>query len=84
MPTVTERLSASIGPATSPTWRDTPAADRIRRLQEVLSRRVLVLDGAMGTMIQSYRLTEDDYRGERFRDHSHSLVGATPEPYHVL
>ena len=73
---MTERLSASIGPATSPTWRDTPAADRIRRLQEVLSRRVLVLDGAMGTMIQSYRLTEDDYRGERFRDHSHSLVGA--------
>ena len=32
------------------------------------SRRVLVIDGAMGTMIQGYHLTEADYRGERFAD----------------
>ena len=40
--------------------------DRARALQDALSRRVLVIDGAMGTMVQSYNLVEDDYRGERF------------------
>ncbi len=37
-------------------------------LKTLLARRILVLDGAMGTMIQGLRLSEDDYRGERFRD----------------
>ncbi len=41
----------------------------------VLDRRILVLDGAMGTMIQGYRLTEDQYRGERFRDWKKDLKG---------
>ena len=40
--------------------------DRIRSLLESLDERLLIIDGAMGTMIQSYRLGEDDYRGERF------------------
>src|SRR5688500_5386136 len=57
-------------------WREASPADRIRRLREELARRILVLDGAMGTMVQSYQLTEDDFRGERFRDHPHSLMGA--------
>lgn len=35
----------------------------------------MVLDGAMGTMIQNYKLTEEDFRGERFKDHSDSLKG---------
>ncbi|MCS7087417.1 MAG: methionine synthase [Thermoflexales bacterium] len=35
----------------------------------LLNERILVLDGAMGTMIQSYKLGEEDYRGERFQDH---------------
>ncbi|TGK08868.1 methionine synthase [Leptospira fletcheri] len=46
--------------------------------QELISQlkdRILVLDGAMGTMIQRYNLTEADYRGERFTDHSFSLKG---------
>ncbi|MDR2220973.1 MAG: methionine synthase [Methylobacillus sp.] len=38
------------------------------RLREILARRIMILDGAMGTMIQQYGLTEEDYRGERFRD----------------
>ncbi|HSI22344.1 MAG TPA: methionine synthase [Methylophilaceae bacterium] len=38
------------------------------RLREILSRRIMILDGAMGTMIQQYKLTEQDYRGERFKD----------------
>ena len=38
-------------------------------------RRILVLDGAMGTMIQRYKLTEADFRGERFKDHPKDLKG---------
>ncbi|MFZ6777544.1 methionine synthase [Undibacterium sp. Ji83W] len=40
------------------------------RLREILQKRILILDGAMGTMIQRYKLTEEDYRGERFKDFS--------------
>ena len=46
--------------------------DTIRTL---LERRILMLDGAMGTMIQRLRLTEEDYRGSRFRDHDIPLKG---------
>src|SRR6185436_11959929 len=45
------------------------------RLDSLLSERVLILDGAMGTMIQRYKLTEADFRGERFKSHSHDLKG---------
>ncbi len=38
------------------------------QLRELLQQRILILDGAMGTMIQRYKLTEADYRGERFKD----------------
>jgi 5-methyltetrahydrofolate--homocysteine methyltransferase len=40
-----------------------------------LEKRILVLDGAMGTMIQRHTLTEEDFRGERFKDHPSSLKG---------
>ncbi len=46
------------------------------RLRALLSERILVLDGAMGTMIQSHRLSEADFRGDRFRDHPKDLKGA--------
>ena len=36
----------------------------------LLAQRVLILDGAMGTMVQQLRLSEADFRGERFKDHS--------------
>jgi 5-methyltetrahydrofolate--homocysteine methyltransferase len=49
---------------------------RIRQLLSALQRRVLVLDGAMGTMIQAAQLEEADFRGEVFRDHPSSLEGA--------
>ena len=38
-------------------------------LEEILAERIMILDGAMGTMIQTYNLDEDDFRGEQFRDH---------------
>jgi 5-methyltetrahydrofolate--homocysteine methyltransferase len=44
-------------------------------IQEILKERILVLDGAMGTMIQRYTLEEEDFRGERFKNHSHPLKG---------
>ena len=47
----------------------------IDRLHDRLAKRILLLDGAMGTMIQRHRLTEADFRGERFRDHRHDLKG---------
>ena len=46
--------------------------ERIGDLSEALKRRILVLDGAMGNMIQRYDLTEDDFRGERLKDISGS------------
>ena len=48
---------------------------RIAQLKEALSRRILILDGAMGTMIQGYQLTDADYRGERFADWPHDIKG---------
>jgi 5-methyltetrahydrofolate--homocysteine methyltransferase len=50
-------------------------ADRTAELSALLQQRLLVLDGAMGTMIQRHGLQEADYRGERFRDHPHDLKG---------
>ena len=44
-------------------------------LYKALNERILVLDGAMGTMLQRYNFTEEDYRGERFKDWEHSLKG---------
>ncbi len=45
------------------------------QLYKALSERILVLDGAMGTMIQRYKLEEDDYRGERFKNWEHPVKG---------
>ena len=42
---------------------------------EAIKSRVLVLDGAMGTMVQRYKLEEADFRGERFKDFAHNLKG---------
>ncbi|MGD8559299.1 MAG: methionine synthase [Gammaproteobacteria bacterium] len=43
--------------------------------ENLLKQRILVLDGAMGTMIQGYGLEEQDYRGEQFKDHASDLKG---------
>ncbi len=53
----------------------TIAYTRAAALPEILSRRIAILDGAMGTMIQRYKLGEADYRGERFKDHPKDLKG---------
>ncbi len=43
------------------------------QLKSILNQRIMIIDGAMGTMIQTYNLTEEDYRGERFKDF-HKLI----------
>jgi 5-methyltetrahydrofolate--homocysteine methyltransferase len=47
----------------------------VDRLRETLEHRIVVLDGAMGTSVQALNLTEQDWRGERFRDHPVSVQG---------
>ena len=44
-------------------------------LTSILSKRIMIIDGAMGTMIQRHKLEENDYRGERFKNHPHPLKG---------
>ena len=44
-------------------------------IEKELEKRILVIDGAMGTMIQRYKPTEEDYRGERFKDYPYSVKG---------
>ncbi len=50
-------------------------ADRLAQLRDLAARRILVLDGAMGTMIQAARLGEADFRGDLLRDHPRDLKG---------
>jgi 5-methyltetrahydrofolate--homocysteine methyltransferase len=50
-------------------------ATRLARLPDLLRERIVVLDGAMGTMLQAHAFTEEEFRGERFRDHPRDLRG---------
>src|SRR5262249_39441063 len=50
-------------------------AHTIAALDRALAARILVLDGAMGTMVQRHKLAEQDFRGDRFRDHARELKG---------
>lgn len=45
------------------------------KIDELLQQRILIIDGAMGTMIQGYKLTEADYRGDRFKDWASDIKG---------
>jgi len=60
-------------------WKD-PA--RVSALENALSQRILILDGAMGTMIQSHGLEEADYRGERFQD-GFDILHASDHTHHA-
>jgi 5-methyltetrahydrofolate--homocysteine methyltransferase len=48
---------------------------RLRKLREIVEERILLIDGAMGTMIQRHKLDEAGYRGERFRDYGRDIRG---------
>ena len=51
------------------------AYTRGQALPGILKQRIAIIDGAMGTMIQRYKLGEPDFRGERFKDHPKDLKG---------
>ena len=46
-----------------------------QQLKVILNNRIMIIDGAMGTMIQRHNLTENDFRSDRFKDHNHDLKG---------
>jgi 5-methyltetrahydrofolate--homocysteine methyltransferase len=48
---------------------------RAAALPQLLERRIVILDGAVGTMLQRYKLSEADFRGERFKDHARDVKG---------
>src|SRR4030095_572392 len=52
-----------------------PMTESEKQLRKILAERVAILDGAMGTMIQSYKVDEQAFRGAQFADHSHDLKG---------
>ena len=62
-------------PLVPPAAQTRTRESRLAELEPLLARRILVLDGAMGTMIQSYGLGEQDYRGDRFADWTRDLKG---------
>lgn len=47
----------------------------MKNIYQEIQKRILVLDGAMGTMLQQYNFTEEDFRGERFKDYPTPLKG---------
>ena len=47
----------------------------MKTIQEIAKERILLIDGAMGTMLQAYQLEEADFRGDRFKDHPSDLKG---------
>lgn len=55
--------------------KEATVGNRTEALHQQLAKRIMVLDGGMGTMIQSYRLSEEDFRGERFADWQSDLKG---------
>ncbi len=52
-----------------------PKSETFAQLEELMEKQILFIDGAMGTMIQRYKLTEQDYRGERYAAHKDELKG---------
>ena len=57
-----------------PTTRLTTCCMHLQ-LAELFKERIAFIDGAMGTMIQRYKLSEEDFQGERYRQHTHELKG---------
>ncbi|MDP6229857.1 MAG: methionine synthase [Candidatus Marinimicrobia bacterium] len=47
----------------------------MKKVKKIFNNRIMILDGAMGTMVQSYQLSEADFRGDRFKDHSCDVNG---------
>ncbi len=79
VPPIASAEIAQIEPATpppgAPAGNPRTREERLLLLRPLLEKRILVLDGATGTLIQRYGLTESDFRGERFRSHPRDVRG---------
>ena len=80
MTTAAATCSGSLAPAARPrqtteraVHMTTATPDRIAHLNQLIAKRIVVLDGGMGTMIQRHTLVESDFRGEAFADHEADL-----------
>src|SRR5262245_43966124 len=63
-------------PDSMPLYPSATSGDATRReLLALLAKRVVIVDGAMGSMVQRYELTEPDFRGKAFKDHPKPLKG---------
>ncbi len=67
------RMSAPLPPSSA--GLPAPSVERADAFRRMFAGRIVVLDGAMGSMIQTFQLSEADFRGERFRAHPHDLKG---------
>jgi len=47
----------------------------MKKLSELIKKKILIIDGAMGTMIQTFKLKDEDYRGVKFKNHPIELKG---------
>jgi len=74
-PAEADTAGPAISNAETPAGRTRTRDERLLLLRPLLQKRILVLDGATGTLVQRYGLTESDFRGERFRDHPCDLRG---------
>lgn len=70
VPTAMSAITSASSPPSDPA-----AADRADALRRLFAAKIVVLDGAMGSMIQTFNLEEADFRGARFKDHPHDLKG---------
>jgi 5-methyltetrahydrofolate--homocysteine methyltransferase len=68
---------ANLPPVPSYTLRADPleCSPAFAQLESLMKQRIIFIDGAMGTMIQRFKLQEEDFRGERYANHSHELKG---------
>ena len=58
-----------------PEFDDPSCTDAFKQLVQLFESRIAYIDGAMGTSIQEYKLEEEDFRGERYKNHEHELKG---------
>ena len=68
-------IKAAPKPPKAPAAAARTREQRAAEFEALLAQRILVLDGAMGTMIQTYQLSEEEFRGERFAKHPRDLRG---------
>ena len=75
-PQIAAKTSGLSAVPTYKKWVDPlPKSDAFAVIDKIMSERVMIIDGAMGTSVQAYKLKEEDFRAERYKDHENDLKG---------